>query len=87
LHDVAVRRELDHRRRGLAAAAARRVEGGAFLVVGEGARPLDDPDMVLRIHRHPGHLAQDPVVGQRLRPERIDLEVGRSFAGKGAAAE
>src|ERR1051325_5796151 len=34
--------------------------------------PLDNPDMIARIHRHAGDRANDPVIGQRLWPERIN---------------
>src|SRR5581483_10685021 len=45
-------------------------------VVGERARPLEHPDIVLRIDRHAADLTEDPVMRQRLRPVRIDAERG-----------
>jgi hypothetical protein len=37
--------------------------------------------MVLRVHRDADGLAHDPVVGQRLGPQRIDLEAGSGDGG------
>jgi hypothetical protein len=37
---------------------------------------LHDPDAVVLVHVHPGHLPQDPVLRERLWPERVDLEPG-----------
>ena len=47
------------------------------LVVGHGARPVVDPDMVMRVDIEPADLAQKPVVRQRLRPCGIDHETRR----------
>ena len=38
---------------------------------------MDDPDVILRVHRHADRRAEQPVVGERLRPHRIDLEARR----------
>src|SRR5713226_2873172 len=38
---------------------------------------LQHPDMVVRIDGDARHLTEDPVVGQRLGPEGIDLELRR----------
>ena len=73
-HDFAGLVEHQHRRRRHAALGARRVERGGFLVVGQRARPLKHPDIVLRVDRDAADLAEDPVVGQRPRPIRIDPE-------------
>jgi hypothetical protein len=67
--------EFQHRRCRLAALGARRIEARRLLVVGETAWTLNDPDMILRVDRDAGGLAHDPVVRQRLRPKRIDLEM------------
>ena len=72
--------EFHDRRRGHAAFRPRRVLRRALLVLGQRTRPMNDPDMVLRIDRDAADLAHDPVVGQRLGPERIDLEF-RDIAG------
>ena len=74
LHDVAGLVEHQHRRRRHAAFRARRIERCAFLVVGQRARPLKHPDVVLRVDGDAADLAEDPVVRQRLRPVRIDPE-------------
>jgi hypothetical protein len=58
---------------------------GSRFVFGQRARPLVDPDMVLRVDRHAADLAHDPIVGQRLGPERIDFECG-SFGVAGDPA-
>ena len=42
---------------------------------------MDDPDVVLRIDRHADGLPENPLVGQRLRPERIDFEPRRPDGG------
>ena len=42
---------------------------------------MNDPDLILAIHRHADHGADDPVVRQRLRPHRIDFESRRLDAG------
>ena len=36
--------------------------------------PMDGPDVVLRVDRQADRRAGHPVIGQRLRPERIDFE-------------
>jgi hypothetical protein len=54
----------------------RRCQRRALLVVGQRARPLEHPNVVLSIDRHAADLAEDPVVRQRLRPKRIDTEGG-----------
>ncbi len=42
---------------------------------------MNDPDMILRVHRDADGLAHDPMVGQRLGPQRIDLEARRGDGG------
>ena len=64
------------------APAGRRIERSRLLVIGEAFRPLDHPDMVLRIDGDAGRLTHDPIVGQGLRPRRIDLKAG-SVGGEG----
>jgi hypothetical protein len=68
--------EHQHRRRRHAALRARRRQRRALLIVGERARPLEYPDIVLGIDRHAADLAEDPIVRQRFRPIRIDAEGG-----------
>ena len=69
-------------RRRLAAAGARRIEARRLLVVGERARALDHPDIVLRVDRDARGLTHDPVVRQALRPGRVDLEAERLLCGR-----
>ena len=45
---------------------------GACLVVGQGAGPLDDPDVIVGVGRETTDLPDEPVVRQLLRPEGID---------------
>ncbi len=71
--------ERQHRRRGDAALAGRRNLLGGPLALGERARPVHDPDGIEAVGRDAGHLPQDPAVRQRLRPERIDLELRHSL--------
>ena len=42
------------------------------LVAGQGPGALDDPDVVMLVHRDAGHLPDQPLVRQRPRPGRID---------------
>jgi hypothetical protein len=81
LHEVAFRIELDHRRGGNAADRGRRIAGAKRLPAREAARPMDDPDMIALVDRDTRDLADRPVVGQRLRPERIDLELRHLLGG------
>jgi hypothetical protein len=55
-------------------AAHRTAELQPTLVVSEAAGALDEPDVVLRVYGDPGDLPEQPIVGQRLRPEWIDFE-------------
>jgi hypothetical protein len=48
--------------------------GGALALI-ERARSLHDPDAIEAIGPDPGNLAEEPVVRQRLRPERINLKL------------
>ena len=66
--------ELQHRRRRRAALRDWRIRGGVQFTRFERSGAMNDPDMVLRVHRNADGLAHDPVVGQRLRPQRVDFE-------------
>ena len=77
VHHVAGLVELDDRRGRTAALGQRRILVGAPLLQGEAAGTVHDPDVVAGVHRDPHHVAQRPVVGQRLRPGRVELERGR----------
>ena len=69
---VAFPAELDYRWCGNAAIRVLRVLYGTCLVRGQGTRPLNDPDVVIAVDRDTGNLSEDPVVGQRSRPGRVD---------------
>ena len=45
-----------------------------LIVVEPAGAAMDDPDIVLLVDPHADRPAQQPIVGKRLRPERIDLE-------------
>ena len=78
---LAVGGELQHRRRRDAAACLGRGLLCALLVVDQRGGPMDDPDVVLAVDGDAGDLAEDPFVGQRLGPVRIDGELGRLGVG------
>ena len=46
----------------------------------KGADAMNDPDMILSVSGNADALAEDPVVGQWFRPERIHFEAGRHNA-------
>ena len=74
-HQVALGIEHEHRRRGSTALGNGRIELSATLVVMQPAgAAMDDPDVVLLVDPDADGPAEQPVVGQRLRPQRIDLE-------------
>ncbi len=74
--------EHQYRWRRHAALRSRRIERRALLVVGERARPLEHPDIVLRIDSHATDLSEDPVIRQRPRPIGIDAECRRLGVGR-----
>jgi hypothetical protein len=47
----------------------------------ERAGAVDDPDVVFGVDGKSDGLAEDPVVGKRLGPERVDFEARRHNAG------
>jgi hypothetical protein len=72
-HEIASRIEREHRRRTGAAFAGLQLE--RFFVVSERRRAaIDDPDDVLVVDPDANGVAQHPVVGKGLWPQRIDLE-------------
>ncbi len=78
LHEIAGRIELQHRRRRHAALAERRLLRRADLVARvERVVAVHDEHVIVRVHAHADDVAEHPVVGQRLGPERIDLEARR----------
>ena len=81
----ALRIELEHGRRGHAAGRLQRIRSpDAPAHAHRRRRPrvdrlhrpgaMDDPHVVVPVDRQPGHLPDDPVVGERLRPEGIVVE-------------
>jgi amino acid transporter len=52
------------------------------LGLGDGTRPVQDPDVIVRVDRDRRHLAEHPVIGNR-RPGRIDLELRGARLGAG----
>src|SRR5262249_524666 len=48
---------------------------GRTLAWRERGRPVHDPDAVIAVGRDAGDLPQDPFIGQRFRPEGIDLKL------------
>ena len=80
LQQVAGLVEHQHRRSGDAALGHGRILLGGALARRQRARPLDHPDAVEPVDRDAGDLPEDPVVRQRLRPQRVDLELGQAPA-------
>ena len=82
-HQIAGLVEDENRRRGNAALGLGRIVFGGTLAGAQRTRPMDDPDTIEPVDRDAGDLADDPVVGQRLRPQRVDLELrnGRLVLG------
>src|SRR3972149_4056605 len=78
-HDVALRIELEHRRRRRAAVGPGRVLHLTGLALGQRTGAVGEPDVVALVDGDAGDLAEDPVVGQGLRPEGVYLE-GRDGA-------
>src|SRR5260370_16594193 len=44
---------------------------------------MHDPNVVLGVHGNTHGGTDDPMVGKRLRPEGVDFELGRFYAGGG----
>ena len=67
--------EFEHRRRREAALGrVRWILRGRHLAGGQRIAAVDDPDVVPGVHRHADGRAEQPVVRQRFRPQRVDLE-------------
>src|SRR5690606_28359736 len=84
--EVALRVELEDRRRRQAALSRGRVLRRAQLRARVAVAAVDDEDVVARVHAHADRGTQDPVVGQGLGPERVYLEdrglLGRPAGGR-----
>jgi hypothetical protein len=74
--------ELEDGRRRSAALRDRRGGRRVDLARFERAGAMDDPDVVARVHGDADGLPENPLVGERLRPERIDFEARRLHAGR-----
>ena len=70
--------EDEHRRRRHATLGLRRILLGGAIALGQRARTLHHPDVIEAIDPDAGDLPEDPVVGQRLGPERVDHELGNA---------
>ena len=69
--------ELEHRRR-RGAALVRQMRFERLLLLGQRRRPaMNHPDVIAIVNRDTDRRAEHPVVGQRLGPQRVDLEVRR----------
>ena len=75
--------KLDHRWRRNATDRHRRIERRAALVRRERARTVEEPYVIFAVDEDRGDLAEDPVIGKRLRPVRIHLEARRRRRGLG----
>src|SRR5204863_9061828 len=78
---IAILVELENGWRRSAALCSGRVGGGVYFSRFERAGSMDDPDVILRIDRYANGLAEDPVVRQRLRPQRVDFKPRRHDTG------
>src|SRR5581483_10651869 len=78
VHDLPVLIELDDFGTANAAEDARRSAVAADLVALAGRAAIEEPDVIHLIDADAGDLLHAPAVGQRLRPERIDLEDRRA---------
>jgi hypothetical protein len=74
-HQVAGLVEDQHRRRGATARAVGRRLLRTQLALREASGALHHPHVPALVDGHARHLTQDPVVGERLGPERVHLEL------------
>jgi len=72
--------EFQNRRRGRTALRGWRGRGGMHLAGFKRPGAMDDPHVILRIHRHPDGLPKNPMIGQRLGPQWIHFEARRHDA-------
>ena len=82
LQEPAIGVELQDGGRRNAAFRLWRVERRASFAFRDGGRAVEDPEVVMRIDRQAADLAGGPLVGQRLRPERIRLEERHLLPGR-----
>ena len=79
LHHIPGLIELNHRGRGNAAVAFAGLAVAIMLFHSAGT--MQDPYVIVRIHRRAGDLPQHPVIRERLRPEGIRFEL-RDLSGR-----
>ena len=58
-----------------------RIGDGVGLIGFEPCRAMNDPNVIVGVDGNTDGLAEDPMIGQRLRPGEIDLEARRHHAG------
>ena len=73
--------EFENRRGRRAALCRGRIGGGVLFARFERAAAMDDPDMVIGIHRYADRLPHEPMVRQRLGPQRVHLKSRRHHVG------
>src|SRR5262249_40604386 len=81
-YQIAFLIELQHGRRGRATLRDRWLRCRVHLACFKRACPVDDPNVILSIHRNADSLAENPVIREGLRPQRIDFE-SRSINSRG----
>ena len=77
--------EHQHRRSGNAAFRFRRILLGRAFARRQRSRSMHDPDAIILVGGDAGDLPEQPVVRQRLGPERIDLELRHAWRRSGPA--
>jgi hypothetical protein len=75
-HHVALGIELDHRRSRHAAFRRRRIGYRRLLVVRQGSRPVEDPDVVARVYGDTANLSENPVFGSALGQAASTSNIG-----------
>src|SRR5882672_7816667 len=73
--------EFKNGRRGHATIRARRIRVAVGFLRFERSPSMNDPDIVLRVHRYTDRHSNHPMVRQRLRPHRVHLKHGRLDGG------
>src|SRR6266851_312312 len=73
--------EFENGRRGHAAIGAGRIRIAVGFLCFERAPAMNNPDVVLRVHRYANRHSDHPMIRHRLRPHRVHLKHGRLDAG------
>ena len=79
--EIACLIEFENRWGGQTARRARRIRGGIDFLCFKRASSMNDPDVVLCICRHSDRVTQNPMVRERLRPQRVHLKHRRLNSG------